>query len=470
MMKDVKYKVWIVFCLIFFLFFSQEGIKAQQKYLQNSVIYNGIPWFDDRGEIINAHGACILEEEGRYYLFGEYKSDTTNAFNGFSCYSSDDLVNWKFERIVLPVQKDGILGPNRVGERVKVMKCPSTGEYVMYMHADDMEYKDPYVGYATCKTIAGDYTFQGPLLFDGNPINRWDMGTFQDSDGSGYLLIHGGIIYRLNKDYHSAEEKVLAGLSGTHGESPAMFRKNGVYFFLFSNLTSWEKNDNFYYTAPSIKGPWMYQGLFAPEGSLTFNSQTTFVFPLKRGNDSIPLFMGDRWSYPYQASAATYVWMPMQVNGTKLFMPEYWNCWDIKTLQRMKPLDGWKVISNRDLKYDMKDWENRNGLLCSNIKGSRLYVPFKGSRIAITGETNSHSGYAKVSILDKSGKEIHSLLLDFYSKVAERSVRFISPELTESDYMLLIEVTGEYPSWSDKTKRQYGSDNCFINIEKIWTL
>jgi hypothetical protein len=251
MMKDVKYKVWIVFCLIFFLFFSQEGIKAQQKYLQNSVIYNGIPWFDDRGEIINAHGACILEEEGRYYLFGEYKSDTTNAFNGFSCYSSDDLVNWKFERIVLPVQKDGILGPNRVGERVKVMKCPSTGEYVMYMHADDMEYKDPYIGYATCKTIAGDYTFQGPLLFDGNPINRWDMGTFQDSDGSGYLLIHGGIIYRLNKDYHSAEEKVLAGLSGTHGESPAMFRKNGVYFFLFSNLTSWEKNDNFYYTAPS---------------------------------------------------------------------------------------------------------------------------------------------------------------------------------------------------------------------------
>ena len=39
------------------------------------------------------------------------------------------------------------------------------------------------------------------------------MGTFQDSDGSGYLLIHGGIIYHLNKDYHSAEEKVLAGLS-----------------------------------------------------------------------------------------------------------------------------------------------------------------------------------------------------------------------------------------------------------------
>ena len=26
---------------------------------KNTVIVNGIPWFDDRGNIVNAHGACI---------------------------------------------------------------------------------------------------------------------------------------------------------------------------------------------------------------------------------------------------------------------------------------------------------------------------------------------------------------------------------------------------------------------------
>lgn len=469
-MKKSIYNAWVAFSLIFFILFSHENLRAQKRCYKNRVICNGIPWFDERDKIVNAHGGCILEEDGRYYLFGEYKSDTTNAFSGFSCYSSNDLVNWKFERIVLPTQKQGLLGPNRVGERVKVMKCPSTGEYVMYMHTDDMEYNDPCIGYATCKTIAGDYTFQGPLLFEKKPIDRWDMGTFQDMDGYGYLLIHGGIIYRLSEDYRSAEEKVVAGLSGPYGESPAMFKKNGIYFFLFSSLTSWEKNDNFYYTASSVKGPWIYRGFFAPEGSLTFNSQTTFVFPFNRKNDTIPLFMGDRWSYPYQASAATYVWMPMQVKGTKLFIPKYWNCWDIKTFKPVQPLAGWKVVPNANLKYNIKDWKNRNGLLCSNVKGSRLLVPFKSSRVAITGETNSHGGYAQVRILDKNGKEIYSSLLDFYSKETERSVRFISPELTESDYMLLIEVTGEYPSWSDKAKQHYGSDNCFINIEKIWTL
>lgn len=40
----------------------------------SSIIRNGIPWFDDRGNIVNAHGACIVKEGGRYYLFGEWKS------------------------------------------------------------------------------------------------------------------------------------------------------------------------------------------------------------------------------------------------------------------------------------------------------------------------------------------------------------------------------------------------------------
>ena len=280
--------------LILLLAFFCVGCSDAFNEGSEKIVYNGIPWFDDQGHIVNAHGACIVEDGGRYYLFGEYKSDKSNAFPGFSCYSSDDLVNWKFERIVLPVQSDGILGPDRVGERVKVMKCPSTGEYVMYMHADDLGYMDPYIGYATCSTINGEYKLQGPLLYEGKPVKRWDMGTFQDTDGKGYLLIHHGPVYRLSDDYCSVEAE--AAYIKDSGESPAMFKKNGMYYMLYSNLTSWEKNDNFYFTAPNIEGPWTKQGLFCPEGKLTYNSQSTFVFPLKRGNDTIPMFMGDRWS------------------------------------------------------------------------------------------------------------------------------------------------------------------------------
>ena len=456
-------KYWM---LLFALLWVSYGTGMARK--TEKVVNNGIPWFDDRGEIVNAHGACIVEENGRYYLFGEYKSDKSNAFPGFSCYSSDDLVNWKFERVVLPMQSSGILGPDRVGERVKVMKCPSTGEYVMYMHADDMNYKDPHIGYATCSTIAGEYKLHGPLLYEGKPIRRWDMGTYQDTDGTGYLLLHGGIVYRLSKDYRTAEEKVVSGVGGSHGESPAMFKKDGTYFFLFSNLTSWEKNDNFYFTAPSVKGPWTRQGLFAPEGSLTYNSQTTFVFPLKCGEDTIPMFMGDRWSYPHQASAATYVWMPMQVDGTKLSIPEYWPSWDVDKLKPVNPLRKGKTVDLKKITFSKEaDWKVEEGRISSNVKGSTLSIPFTGSCVAVMGETNCHSGYARMNILDKKGEKIYSSLVDFYSKAHDHATRFKTPQFAEREYSLVIEVTGISPTWTDKTKRIYGSDDCFVTITDI---
>lgn len=440
----------------------QVGSSAQPV---EKVVCNGIPWYDDRGDIVNAHGACIVEDGGRYYLFGEWKSDESNAFPGFSCYSSDDLVNWKFENVVLRVQPDGILGPNRVGERVKVMKCPATGEYVMLMHADDMGYKDPYIGIATCNTINGDYQLQGPLLYKGKPVKRWDMGTFQDTDGKGYLLIHHGPIYRLSDDYRSVEAEV-AHVEGA-GESPAMFRKGGLYYLLYSNLTSWEKNDNFYFTAPAIEGPWTKQGMFCPEGTLTYNSQTTFVFPLKWGNDTIPMFMGDRWSYPHQASAATYVWLPMQVDGEKLSIPVYRQCWDINTLQPADILWGRRKVTQEEVRFS-SGWERYAGGWRTNAGGEKLSVPFRGSQVAVTGESNSHGGYAKVSILNGRKETVYSSLVDFYSKYPENALRMITPEMSAGDYTLLIENTGIKPVWTDKTKTVYGSDDTYVTIGSIY--
>lgn len=441
-----------------------EGIYCSAQNMEK-VIRNGMPWFDDHGNIVNAHGACIVEEKGRYYLFGEWKSDESNAFPGFSCYSSDDLVNWKFERVVLTVQPDGILGPNRVGERVKVMKCPSTGEFVMFMHADDMGYKDPYIGYATCKTINGEYQLQGPLLYQGKPVQHWDMGTFQDTDGKGYLLIHHGPIYRLSDNYRSIEMEV-AHVKGS-GESPAMFKKDGIYYMLYSNLTSWEKNDNFYFTAPKIEGPWTKQGLFCPEGTLTYNSQSTFVFPLKRGNDTIPMFMGDRWSYPHQASAATYVWMPMQVNGTKLSIPEYWQCWDFNTLKPVDILRKGKRVSMKNIKPAV-GWTENRGCFVSNAKGSVLAVPFRGTHVAVVGKSDCHSGYARVSVLNAKKDTVYSSLVDFYSKYSEKAIRIMTPEMEKGNYTLLVEVTGIKPVWTDKSKTIYGSDNTFVTIDDIY--
>ncbi len=246
-------KNYFVLCrLIFIVFICNVVVSFAQESGKMDAIYSGVPWLDQNGNIVSAHGANIIKEKNTFYLFGEAHSDTSNAFAGFNCYSSKDLYNWKFERQALPLQESGKLGPNRVGERVKVMKCPKTDEFIMYMHADTLTYKDQFVGYAVSKNIEGPYTFKGPLLFDGKPIKKWDMGAFQDTDNSGYILVHGGEIYKLSDDYKSVTEKVNENITAGF-ESPTMLKKDNLYYFIGSHLTSWEKNDNYYYTSNSLK-------------------------------------------------------------------------------------------------------------------------------------------------------------------------------------------------------------------------
>ncbi len=456
--------------IILFLCITQLGWAKNLNFKRYDAIYSGTPWFDQNNREVNAHGACIVKEGSKYYLFGEYKSDTANVFTGFSCYSSKDLMNWKFERIVLPVQLSGLMGPNRVGERVKVMKCPATGEFVMYMHSDNLLYKDPNIAYATCKTINGEYEFKGALLFDGKQIKRWDMGAFQDSNGKGYLLIHHGYIYELSTDYKSVKRLVINQKQG--GESPAIFKSKGVYYWLSSNLSSWEKNDNMYLTATSIEGPWTFQGLFAPEGSLTWNSQTTFVLPVIHKKDTLLMFMGDRWSFPKQGSAATYVWQPIRIDTSKIFLPGFIESW--------KPIyagigfekieqNGLSLINNK-IFFKEGSWKHENGGLQSNEKDACVTFNFTGSKVGVKARTNNTSGYAKVTILDSKQNVVISSIVDCYSKNETISQVFVSPKLKKGNFSLKIQVLGEHGSWTDKSKTIYGSTDNYVIIEDIRVL
>lgn len=461
------------FLTIAFLSFYTLAIAQKAKI---DAIYSGIPWFDNNGNVVSAHGANIIKDQGKYYLFGEYKSDTMIDFTGFSCYSSDDLYNWKFEKIVLPVQESGKLGLNRIGERPKVMKCPKTGEFVMYMHTDDLKYKDQCVGYATSKTIDGVYTFQGAILFNGEPIKKWDMGTFQDTDGSGYIITHSGNLYKLSDDYKSVTEQVVKDMTA-QCEAPVIFKKDNIYFWLGSGLTSWERNDNYYFTATSLKGPWKSQGNFAPKNSLTWNSQTTFVLPIAGSKDTTYLFMGDRWAFPHQKSAATYVWQPLIVKKDSIFLPDYKENWQInlKTGEWSTLKLKEKTILSSDtktIKYS-DNWKKQTPSKdsfsdsSSDVKGASFSVNFKGSQIGVYGVARPNGGYAQAEIQDNNGITIHSNLIEMYCKYTESSLKYLSPILKKGNYKLIVTVLGKHGNWYKKDGTGFGSTGDFVSVDKI---
>jgi hypothetical protein len=439
---------------------QSPALSSKDQTMKAPAIVNGVPWLDESGSPVNAHGSCVIEEGGRFYLFGEYKTDDENRFAGFSCYSSTDLVNWRFERLALPPQRVGLLGPGRIGERVKVMKSPTTGKFVMLAHSDDLTYTDPVVAVAVADDVTDEYTPLGALMYRGEPVRRWDIGSFQDEDGAGYLLLHEGDIYRLADDYLSAEELVAHDVA-VGGESPAMMRANDTYFLMFSRKTSWDRNDNYYLTAPGPRGPWTHRGLIAPEGTRTWNSQCSFIFRLQGGNgvDPLHIYTGDRWSFPHQASAATYVWLPITVRGAELSLPEYFESWTPQTGAPVT-LDG--KTTPLAFRADRAGQSAHVSVTVDEHSVSR--------RIALRGRSSPDGGYARVRLVGEGSNVLADQLVDFYAPTSSSGVLYISPQVHAGTYELSVEVLGEGSVFYQKDGTRLGSTGAVVAVDAVQVL
>ena len=319
----------------------------------------GISFKDTDGNLVDAHGGGIIKVCDTYYLHGEYFSTTTtdNNFNGFSMYSSKNMATWKNEGIILPQQASGsLLGPNRKGERPHIIQCPSSGEFVLYAHAADTTYQaDKEVVYATASKVTGPYTFKGaltstgassscqvttvpPSSCSGSIAAHSDMSALTDGS-SAYVITESGVVYTLAADCHSwASSKSYGTVNGTTGgiEAPTVFKAGSTFYWIGSDKTGWRANDDFYSTAPAMSGPWTYQGYLAPQGDLTWMTQSTWVMPIVGSAGTTYVYWGDHW-YGNQDTTqpgkhnnlATFVFQPLVFNGTKISLPTYQVSWKL---------------------------------------------------------------------------------------------------------------------------------------------
>ncbi|TGO54609.1 hypothetical protein BCON_0104g00050 [Botryotinia convoluta] len=285
-------------------------------------IISGATWTaSGLNQHIQAHGGGIIQVGSTYYWAGENKLNGS-AFQSINCYSSTDLVNWKFNSYLLTVQSSGDLGPNRVVERPHIMYNAATAKYVMWMHIDDSSYGEARAGVATSSSVCGIYTYLGasqPLGYQSR-----DLNVFKDTDGTGYLLtedrVNGLRIDKLSADYTSV---VSAVYTFADYEAPAIYKSGSTYFMFASHLSGWDPNDNVYATATNLSGPWSAWANFATVGSNTYSSQTAAVVSI----NGVVMYMGDRW-HSSNLMTSTYVWLPITISGTKATMSNQVN-WSI---------------------------------------------------------------------------------------------------------------------------------------------
>lgn len=310
----------------------------------NTSFRPGQPWLDTDGKPIQAHGGCMLFDNGTYYWFGENKDgenylDESKGFLhrvdviGVSCYSSTDLLNWKNEGVVLraePNNPQSDLHPSKVLERPKVIRNPKTGKYVLFAHVDTADYEYARIGIAISDKPTGPYIYLGSLRPNGNDSR--DMTVFQDDDGSAFLFFSSEWnktlhIIQLDNEYLRPTQNESRAFIGQSREAPAVFKHGGKYYIISSGCTGWDPNQAELAAADSPFGPWTVLGnpCIGPNADITFHAQSAYVFPLA-GNSNALIAMFDRWNKD-NLRDSRYVWLPVRFENdqVKIRWQEPWD-------------------------------------------------------------------------------------------------------------------------------------------------
>lgn len=291
-------------------------------YAKTSIVRPGEAWLDDRGQQIQAHGGGMLRWKGKYYWFGEDRTEGNDPARRYvACYSSMDLVHWKFNRQVVRLADPKHLGPKWILERPKVFYNARTGKFVMYAHLDDGGYKVAGVAVLVSDRIDGDYQY----LKSFRPLNEEsrDIGQFIDDDGTAFIIFEsrptkGFFIAQLSDDYLSVRRKVA--FLETPLEGGALVHYKGLYYVMGSHLTGWRPNPNVYATAPSLSGPWTEFKDIAPPETNTYGSQSTMMLKITGSKRTTVIYMGDIWR-PKTLWDSRYLWLPLEIGDGNLRLP-----------------------------------------------------------------------------------------------------------------------------------------------------
>lgn len=359
------------------------GLHAQYTSFKPGEI-----WKDNKGIHINAHGGGVLYYKDTYYWFGEHKTEGTTgntALVGVHCYSSNDLYNWTDRGIALRVSEDQTsdIAKGCILERPKVIYNAKTKKFVMWFHLEPKGkgYGGAMIGIAQSDKVTGPYSF---IRSTRSTPGRWpvnvldlhklpvrkecmaeranlkpgehpdsvntlgrdfvkgqhsrDMTLFVDEDGKAYHIcssesnstIH---IAELTDDYLDFTGKYVRVFVGRKMEAPAIFKKDGLYYFMGSDCTGWAPNPARSAVAPSIWGPWTELGNpCVDEGKeTTYHSQSTYFLPVV-GRKNAFIYMGDRWT-PENAIDGRYVWLPVEFKDNK-FILKWYDEWDLSVFDK----------------------------------------------------------------------------------------------------------------------------------------
>lgn len=323
----------LVFTLVFTLFIVTNAFNVSSA--TNSYIQNDSFWKDTSGNPIYAQTGNIIKVGSTYYWYGMkinaavnyYNTGATNvdgAFNCINCYSSTDLMNWKFEGEVFTAAD---LGNTIVVGCTGVAYNANTGKYVMVLVFDGDKAPNGGVGFATSSSPTGHFNYDHVQTAVTNVLYNvpGDNSLFIDDNGQAYMIIcnrngrtHLYVAPLNPADFLSVQPATEVFTSSAGGrEGNMMFKHNGRYYLCSSDLHGYNASHTYYTSAANIFGPYSAESVMqGTDGDFSHVSQTSNAYAVGGSTGSTVIFTGMRWSEFAGNGKGYNQWCPITFNGT----------------------------------------------------------------------------------------------------------------------------------------------------------
>lgn len=318
----------------------------------------GLDWLDTSGKRIDAHVGRLLWDppSHRFYWHGmsivgldtgdadpqeididDQRSDHL-AFHIVNCYSSVDLLSWRFEGVAL--------NTSHYVSRPKVLIHPD-GRYVLWMKST------PNVLVAEARSPVGPFTVLSPpfTLFGAevggatafaDPVAP-DRGFFiySQKPGPTNRYTRTMTVARLTADWRNVSA-ITASFPG-HLEGPAMFynRQEGLYYMWTSHTHGWDGSPAVVHSSSSLAGSVWTELPYNPTYDRTsWQSQSSDILsvpspsPLTRSQSTsttLHIYVADRF-IPYiregRSGGSRPVWLPLcSEPGRSNFSVPWFDAW-----------------------------------------------------------------------------------------------------------------------------------------------
>lgn len=401
----------------------------------------------------------VKYKEADVYRHNPAVTLATSTFESVTCYSSSDLVNWKFEADVLNKEVINPNGKTWAG-RLGVAYIQELKKYAMFIQHD----KEVLISLAD--SPVGEFQWHQKINMQKmiGTSNTGDQTVFTDEDsGKSYLIYSYG--NGRNKIYVS-EIGIKDGkvglldctevFKGESREGNCMFKYNKKYYMVASNIYGWDASFAYYLVADDIRGPYLpvndMQIMKGADQDFAHVSQTGFFVSVKGTKQETIVFCGDRWS-DFAGNGLGYnQWCPLSFNGDVPYFNSL-NSWDLE-----EKTGKWRAA------------KDNNYALNGSFEADRRHIPspVKPVQIQLTG------WFSEVIYGNKLSLDSISPVLNHFNTEEERKVVIGEKSLQISDRIDYKRKTFQTLSSSPFVKLEDGNyklsakiknTNNFVNLE-----